>query len=74
MKWQSDGLHEKHPPWTDNNPTVYLAAGQVLLLRKTPEGPQLILEQRGLFKFPVNISTLQHLVGNELKSLQEKTF
>lgn len=72
MKWQGDGLHKQHPPWIDNNPTVYSAVGQVLLVMKTPERPQLILEYRGLFEFPVNISTLRHLVGNELSSLPEE--
>lgn len=72
MKWQGDGLHKQHPPSIDNNPTVYFAVGQVFLVMKTPEGPQLILEYRGLFKFSVNTSTLQHLFGNELSSLQRK--
>lgn len=39
---------------------------------KTPIGPQLILEYHCLFKFSVNISTLRHLVGNELSCLQAK--
>lgn len=39
----------------------------------TPEGPQLILEYQGLFKCSVNVSTLRHLVGNELSCLQGKT-
>lgn len=73
MKWQGDGLHEQHPPWIDNNPTVYSAVGQVLLVMKTPEGPQWILKHHGVFKFSVKISTLQHLVGNELSCLQGKT-
>lgn len=42
MKWQGDGLHKQRPPWIDNNPTVYSAVGQVLLVMKTPERPQLI--------------------------------
>ena len=66
MKWQDDGLHKQHPPWTDSNPSVYSAVGQVLLVMKTPERPQLILEYHSLFKFSVNISTLRHLVGKEL--------
>lgn len=73
MKWQGDGLHKQRPPWIDNNPTVYSAVGQVLLVMKTPEGPQWILEHHGLFKFSVNVSTLQHLVGNESSRLQGKT-
>lgn len=72
MKWQGDGLYKQHPPWIDNNPTVYSVVGQVLLVMKTPERPQLILEHHGLFKFSVNISRLRHLVGNELSSLQVK--
>ncbi len=70
MKWQSDGLHERHPPWIDNNSTVYSAVGQVLLVMKTPEGPRRTLEYRSLFKFSVNVSALQHLVGNESSCLQ----
>lgn len=27
MKWQGDGLQMQHPPWIDNNPTVYSAVG-----------------------------------------------
>lgn len=73
MKWQGDGLHKQRPPWIDNNPTVYSAVGQVLLVMKTPERPQLILEYHGLFKFSVNISILRHTVGNGLRSLQGKT-
>lgn len=73
MKWQGDGLHKQHPPWTDNNPIVYSVVGQVPLVMKTPEQPQLILEYHGLFKFSVNISTLRHLVNNEVCSLQRKT-
>lgn len=72
MKWQGDGLHKQLPPSIDNNPTVYFAVGQVFLVMKTPEGPQLILKYRALFKFSVNISTLQHLFGHELSSLQRK--
>lgn len=49
MKWQGDGLHKQHPPSIDNNPTVYFVVGQVFLVMKTPEGPQLILEYRALF-------------------------
>lgn len=58
MKWQGDGLHNQHPLWIDNNPTVYSVVGQVLLVKKTPERPQLILEYHGLFKFSMSISTL----------------
>lgn len=72
MKWQGDGLHKQHPPWIDNNPTVYSAVGQVLLVMKTPEGPQLILEYHGLFSFSVNTSTFRHLDGNGPSSLQRK--
>lgn len=72
MRWQSDSLHTQHPPCTENIPSLYSVMGQAFLLRKTPEGPQLNLDEHVLFRFPVNISTLQHLLGNELKSLQEK--
>lgn len=58
MKWQGDGLHKRHPPWIDNNPTVYSVVDQVILVMKTPERPQLNLKYHGLFKFSVNISTL----------------
>lgn len=27
MKWQGDGLQMQHPPWIDNNPTVYSVVG-----------------------------------------------
>lgn len=72
MKWQGDGLHKQHPPWIDSNPTVYSAVGQVLLVMKTPQRPQLILDYHSLFNFSANISTLRHLVGNELSCLQAK--
>lgn len=49
MKWQGDGLQKQHPPSIDNNPTVYFVVGQVFLVMKTPEGPQLVLEYRALF-------------------------
>lgn len=70
MKWQGDGLHKRHPPWIEDNPTVYSVVGQVFLGKKTPKRSQLLLEYHGLFKFSVNISTLQHLVGNEISVLQ----
>lgn len=69
MKWRGDGLPKQHSLWIEHNPTVYSVVGQVLLVMKTPENPQLILEYRDLFKFS---STLRHLAGNELSSLREK--
>lgn len=70
MKWQGDGLHKQHPPWIENNPTVYSVVGQVFLGKKTPKRSQLLLEYHDLFKSSVHISTLQHLVGNEISILQ----
>lgn len=37
MKWQGDGLHKQHPPWIEDNPTVYSVVGQVFLGKKTPK-------------------------------------
>lgn len=35
MKWQGDGLQKEHPPWIDNNPTMYSVVGYILLVMKT---------------------------------------
>lgn len=36
MKWQGDGLHKQHPPRIDNNPTVYSAVGQSIIVFSSP--------------------------------------
>lgn len=73
MKWQDDGQHKQHPPWIDTNPCVFCGGPGPFWWWKHQKDHSWFWSIIVFFKFSVNISTLRHLVGNEVSKLQGKT-